>query len=124
MAIGKFTLPICDGCRKPWLPDGWTPESDPRAYDAEQKAAGGRTLRCGKCKTSGWDREYSSEQRKNSSPSVVDMPKVPEEVFVFAAAVREHVEMIIGSLPDPIVQVSRCKHRLMHCPICNPQEAA
>lgn len=113
MAIGKFTLPICDGCRKPWLPDGWTPESDPRAYDAEQKAAGGRTLRCGKCKTSGWDREYSSEQRKATV-----------EVAVNPFDPTKTIEMPRNVDLNKTLTQARCKHRLMHCPICNPQEAA
>ena len=59
MAVGTYTLPICDGCKLPWLPTGWTQDSDPRNL-----AAGAKPLRCGKCKSSGWDREHNAEMRK------------------------------------------------------------
>ena len=61
MAVGTFTLPICDGCKLPWLPVGWSQESDPRVLPK-----GAKPLRCGKCKSSGWDREHNAEMRKVS----------------------------------------------------------
>jgi len=46
-------------CR--WLPVGWSQDSDPRVLPK-----GAKPLRCGKCKSSGWDREHNAEMRKVS----------------------------------------------------------
>ncbi len=83
MAVGTYKLPICDGCKLPWLPVGWTQDSDPREYDAKQKTSGGKPLRCGKCKSSGWDRVHNAEMRHISvSVTPSDPPAAVEKVSV------------------------------------------
>lgn len=66
MAVGTYKLPICDGCKLPWLPVGWSQDSDPRVLPK-----GAKPLRCGKCKSSGWDREHNKAVR--NSVEMVDM---------------------------------------------------
>jgi hypothetical protein len=112
MAIGIYKLPVCDSCGLPWLPTKWTPDSDPRDP--------AKTLRCGKCKSSGWDREHNAEVRKEENvprETFVEQPTVPDEVFEMANTIQEHAEDISGG-------ARRCRHRMTNCPICNPPEAA
>lgn len=60
MAVGIYKLPICDGCKLPWLPVGWTQDSDPRNLPE-----GSKPLRCGKCKSPNWDRNHTREGKAN-----------------------------------------------------------
>jgi hypothetical protein len=71
MAVGIYTLPICDGCKLPWLPVGWTQDSDPRNPE--------KPLRCGKCKSIGWDREFVKAQKEGIA--AIDVSGPP---FVYA----------------------------------------
>jgi hypothetical protein len=128
MAIGTYILPICDTCKQPWLPNGWTQDSDPR-----NPPPGTKPLRCGKCKkqsgrhaenaTGGWDIEYVLKMREQSAPSV-DIDETmdiknwrPVEMVQAENASRGTIE-----LPEPANR--RCKHRMTNCPICHPKEAA
>ena len=143
MAVGIYKLPICDGCKLPWLPTGWQQDSEPREHDAKQKAAGGKTLRCGKCKSGGWDREYNAKMRKAESkpesPAVVE--DVAQEEEVIDPATYLEASDTNGSHPDTVLiahfdvaiatqddseekNERRCKHRMTKCPICHPAEAA
>lgn len=69
MAVKTFNLPVCDVCGKVWLPDEFTisnkisARQDPRAYDAARKKNGLTPLRCGKCKSYRWDREFIGDRR-------------------------------------------------------------
>lgn len=118
MAVGTYKLPICDGCKLPWLPVGWTLESDPRTHV-------GKPLRCGKCKSIGWDKEYTAALRKEATELAVNpfdptkTIEMPRNVALNEAL--EHVDVPRGT-PQP--QRTRCKHRMTDCPICSPKEAA
>lgn len=106
MAAGIYTLPICDGCKLPWLPVGWTQDSDPRNPE--------KPLRCGKCKSIGWDREFVKQQKE----SVV----VLEGVAALGLSTEPLSPVAITEVPA--VKKSRCKHRMTDCPICHTKEAA
>jgi hypothetical protein len=125
MAVGIYKLPICDSCGLPWLPNKWKPSSDPR----DPK----RPLRCGKCKSSGWDREHNAESRKEVIEEAVETvsltefapfhPVNPENLADVEAAKEANrlAEYVKVSVPRG---ASRCRHRLDNCPMCNPPEAA
>lgn len=126
MAVGLYKLPICDGCETPWLPQKWTPESDPRDP--------ARPLRCGKCKSSGWDRKHNAEAREEAADVQVrsGSEAAAENVLEMPRGIDEEIEEEEGesqdvheSLPSPNAArgAIRCKHRMTNCPICNPPEA-
>ena len=145
MAVGTYKLPICDGCKLPWLPVGWTQDSDPR-----QLPEGAKPLRCGKCKTIGWDREHvkamkaemietavspfdpskTIEMPRNvalnevmASNEVVFAPVDPEACAdVEAAQEAYRLSSYVKLVPEP--RAKRCRHRLTDCSICHPKEAA
>ena len=122
MAIGIFILPICDACHRPWLPDGWKPGDDPRTL------AGGRTLRCGKCKSSGWDREYNAAQRKKESLAAVPQVSLDDVRATVCGLSENPSPALLEALSAPPRAATpprrRCKHSLYSCPECHPQEAA
>jgi hypothetical protein len=66
MALKAFLVPVCDVCGKAWLPEEGPAREDPRKYDATQRANSLLPLRCGKCKSVGWDREYTGDRRKRN----------------------------------------------------------
>jgi hypothetical protein len=115
MAVGIYKLPICDSCGLPWLPNKWKPSSDPR----DPK----RPLRCGKCKSSGWDREHNAEVRKEAVEEVVNPFDATKTVELSRNTALNDVLTLQapGSVPRG---ASRCRHRLDNCPMCNPPEAA
>jgi hypothetical protein len=106
MAVGTYTLPICDKCKLPWLPVGWTQDSDPRGPE-------GKDLRCGKCKShsgrhkenawGGWDGEFAAKVRETS----VEIAVTPFDAT--------------GGTQD--TPVRRCRHRMVNCPLCKPEAA-
>ena len=121
MAIGTYTLPICDLCKLPWLPVGWKQDTDPRAPN-------GKPLRCGKCKSIGWDREYVKADKSGNvaqtdrAPTASDAPEV-------IPSVATQVEEVAGATPavptsSKSVKTQRCKHRMTNCPVCHPKEVA
>ena len=128
MAVGTYTLPICDGCKLPWLPVGWTQDSDPRALPA-----GVKPLRCGKCKSIGWDREHvKAEKNGTAAPvalnevmeaeSLVFMPLDPEaHADVEAAQEASRLASYVKLVPEP--RKTRCRHRMTNCPLCKPEAA-
>jgi hypothetical protein len=149
MAVGIYTLPICDGCKLPWLPVGWTQDSDPRNL-----REGTKPLRCGKCKSIGWDREFVKQQKAEATETAVspfDSTKtieMPRNVALNEALDHEDGRKITTIHADPSTgiptmietveemsieeakrrypgaKISRCKHRMTDCPICHPKEAA
>jgi hypothetical protein len=116
MAVGIYTLPICDGCKLPWLPTGWKQDSDPRNPK--------KPLRCGKCKSSGWDRDYKAETAETLDRGFT--PASPDDRKVISELMRE-VEEHNGSSPVESVPrgTIRCKHRMKteNCPICSKETA-
>jgi hypothetical protein len=60
MAVGTYTLPICDRCKRPWLPNKWKQDSNPRGPE-------GSGLRCGKCKSLGWDRKHEEQVKRDTN---------------------------------------------------------
>lgn len=110
MATGTYILPICDGCKLPWLPVGWTQDSDPRSLPE-----GAKPLRCGKCKSLGWDREYAKRAREQ----IVD-PYAKTRADISRALATAEAQMI----EMPSATTRRCRHRLTNCSICHPEEAA
>ena len=118
MAVGIYKLPVCDGCKLPWLPVGWTPESDPR-----QMPEGTKPLRCGKCKSPNWDREFA---------------KKPKEEDVFDPEIGAEASDTNGSRPNVVLEAlfestnapvatstnPRCRHRMTNCPICHSEASA
>jgi hypothetical protein len=145
MAVGTYTLPICDGCKLPWLPVGWTQDSDPRSLPSETKP-----LRCGKCKSPNWDREFVKQAKEAATETAVnpfDLTKTVEILRNTALnEVMEKNELVFSPLnPEacgdiaaaqeanrlasyvklvPENRAYRCKHRMTDCPICHPKEAA
>jgi hypothetical protein len=63
MAVKPYILPVCDKCGRPWLPDGWEPESDPRVIERLRREKGQPPLRCGYCKQAGWDKNFVGDRR-------------------------------------------------------------
>jgi hypothetical protein len=140
MAVGIYTLPICDGCKLPWLPVGWTQDSDPRNPE--------KPLRCGKCKSIGWDREFVKAQKAETTETAVnpfdptkeiEMPRnvALNDALSKIVAVEMPATMgVDGDIHPPSVSYknvprgtsdapkTRCKHRMTDCPICHPKEAA
>ena len=141
MAVGTFTLPICDLCKLPWLPVGWTQDSHPRSLPA-----GVKPLRCGKCKTAGWDREHVAQAKQDAAIEDVgsssngrtpgfdpadagSSPAEPTSLDLYAetratAEAQMPEDVPRGTLEMPPLTTRRCKHRMTNCPICNPKEAA
>lgn len=111
MAVGIYKLPVCDGCKLPWLPVGWTQDSNPRNLPA-----GTKPLRCGKCKSPNWDREFV-KQSNEEPPALVQQT---EEVSLDRCLPGEIslTEPAILSLVNP-----RCRHRMTNCPICHSEAA-
>lgn len=116
MAVGTYTLPICDGCKLPWLPVGWTQDSDPRNLPE-----GSKPLRCGKCKSIGWDREYVKQQKADQTETAVS-PFDPTKTV----ELPRNTALNDALSPEPASPTlrARCKHRMTECPICHPKEAA
>jgi hypothetical protein len=144
MAVGTYTLPICDGCNLPWLPVGWQQDSDPRNLPE-----GSKPLRCGKCKSAGWDKLHNAEERKAANETAVNpldptktielprnvalneameavgavfMPLDPEanadvEAAQEASRLASYVKLV-SEAPKP-----RCRHRMTDCPLCKPEAA-
>ena len=136
MAVGTYTLPICDGCNLPWLPARWKQDSDPRNLPT-----GTKPLRCGKCKSIGWDREHNKRVKMEATETAVntidptktvEMPRnvalegaidgIPEDSDVPAHVYPTYGGIDRSRIPEP--PKTRCKHRMTNCPICNPKEAA
>lgn len=69
MAIEVIVLPKCDVCGELWLPQPGLARDDPRKYDAERRAKGEPPLRCGKCKSPQWDRNYTGDRRRKHPPA-------------------------------------------------------
>lgn len=115
MAVGTYKLPICDGCKLPWLPVGWTQDSDPRHL-----AEGAKPLRCGKCKTIGWDREHMKEMKKIEEIVNDQISAVANGTDEIAAEAAVLVAKSMGIT----LRAKRCRHRLTDCSICHPKEAA
>jgi hypothetical protein len=117
MAVGNYKLPVCDGCRLPWLPTGWKQDSDPR-----QMPEGSKPLRCGKCKSPNWDREFV---KKAKEEKVFD-PEIGMQASdtngsrpnVVLEALLESTTMSIAIPIKP-----RCVHRMTTCPICHSEPA-
>lgn len=139
MAVGTYKLPICDGCKLPWLPVGWTQDSDPRNPD--------KPLRCGKCKSIGWDREFTKQQKADATSPVeihetLDVEnwrpvetavnpfdptktiQMPRNVALNEVLQADAVKAVDEYLEKRGVTRVRCKHRMTDCPICHPKEAA
>ena len=122
MAVGIYKLPICDGCKLPWLPVGWTQDSDPRNLPE-----GSKPLRCGKCKSSNWDKEHKNNPQSSVddfqskiSTRLSDMVAGDDENAAEAALIVAKACEIPISTP---VAPPRCRHRLTHCPICHVEAA-
>jgi len=67
MAVKPYILPVCDKCGSPWLPADWTPEDDPRVHERERRDKGEPPLRCGKCKSVGWDAVFVGDRRRKDN---------------------------------------------------------
>lgn len=153
MAVGTYNLPICDLCELPWLPVGWTQDSDPRNL-----REGAKPLRCGKCKSIGWDREFVKQQKVAVDvvqPSELNVDPAAEEISDCLTVYVETTEMAVNPFdPTEMIEMPRnvalneallkhnalkavdeylekrgvtrirCKHRMTDCPICHPKEAA
>ena len=125
MAVGTYTLPICDGCKLPWLPVGWSQDSDPRNLPS-----GAKPLRCGKCKSSGWDRAHNKAIR--NSVEMIDMASDGKITTIHMdvstgnpTMIETFEEMSIDEANRRYPDIkTRCIHRMTNCPICNPTEAA
>lgn len=96
MAVEQFQLPMCDVCGEAWLPLQNEARQDPRKYDAKQRRDGLPPLRCGKCKSPNWDRNFTGDRRRK------DPAATP-----------------LKAVPAPGASPVRCKHGLLHCPQCH-----
>ncbi len=85
MAIGTFRLPICDVCGEPWLPRAGPERDNPETCK-----------RCGKCKTTGWNRKAVGGRRKGPMGLAI----APRATVVDGIATFRRV----GESP-PVVQV-------------------
>jgi hypothetical protein len=103
MALIKMTLPQCDLCEEVWLPEKGPARDNPRKYDAQQRAAGEPPLRCGKCKATGWDRNFTGDRRR----------KDPKKTSPKKLSRVQAAEVVAKKAP-----VKRCKHGLLHCAQC------
>ncbi len=118
MAVGTYTLPICDGCKLPWLPVGWTQDSDPRNVPH-----GTKPLRCGKCKSPNWDREFVKQAKADATEGdVAQMVRAQDEPAVDTSLAEKASPdpEVAGSIPA-VSTNPRCKHRMTDCPICHPK---
>ena len=112
MALKAFVLPVCDVCGKAWLPEEGPARDDPRAFDRKQRADGNPPLRCGKCKSIGWDRNYTGDRRRKNPHELQEQEasKPPKKRRVGTKS--EH--------RTPRQVSKRCrKHRLLHCAQCH-----
>ena len=146
MAVGTYTLPICDGCKLPWLPVGWTQDLDPRNVPR-----GTKPLRCGKCKSPNWDREFVKQAKDNATETVVspldptktiEMPRNValnealeggKKITTIHADPTTGIPTMIETVEEMLIEEAkrrypdakiRCKHRMSDCPICHPKEGA
>lgn len=125
MAVGTYKLPICDGCGLPWLPVGWTQDADPRNLPE-----GSKPLRCGKCKSAGWDKLHNAEVRKEASdPSAVRTEVVgpliytPANVGIPDEELSDDEFRTRYAITASVERVKRCRHRMTNCPICTAEAA-
>ena len=121
MAVVQMNIPWCDNCNLPWMPGdrARTPEQrermmeiarDPRAYHRKLLAQGKTGLRCGKCKSAHWDKEYE-ESLKSGGKEVVATICTP----IVSPETREAATAMARAVSDLI----RCeKHGLLECPEC------
>lgn len=120
MALKAFVLPVCDVCGQAWLPEPGPAREDPRKYDREQRAAALPPLRCGKCKATGWDRNYTGDRRRKN-PHELTEGKHAAPTRTAKKLHVEHKPRTKGVSHKTAPRVERCrKHLLVHCPQCHP----
>jgi hypothetical protein len=107
MAVQSFNLPVCDVCGEPWLPQKGPAREDIRKWDAEQRAVG-KKVRCGKCKSEHWDRDFVFEAHPVQEVIMPDLSMVELTYIV----------------DNPRNHPGRCRHRELNCSICHPKPAA
>ena len=125
MAIRSYNLPVCDGCSRPWLPDGWTPESNPRGPEGEK-------LRCGKCKSKGWDRNYKALWKEMLKEPEEYLPKNPtleqvDKCHREFGRITQEQPVVISEILDvkDWSPVNLCRHRRIQgaCKVCKEAES-
>lgn len=121
MAVVQMNIPWCDNCQRPWLPDshGRTADSkermmeitrDPRAYNRKLVAQGKVGLRCGKCKSKLWDREYEESLKAGGSEVVAS---------ICAPIASPETRDALVEVARAVTNMIRCeKHGLLDCPEC------
>jgi len=129
MGLKSRNLPVCDVCGKEWLPDEGPAREDPRGYAINQWLSGGVPVRCGKCKTPYWDREFTGVSSKSTLAAFIanrktDLPVLFDADKVDPAAVKVVTDYLNQNETEPAQRRFRCRHGLLSCPQCHKEVAA
>jgi hypothetical protein len=137
MGLNSRQLPVCDSCGKEWLPEEGPAREDPRGYAITRWLNGEPPVRCGKCKTPYWDREFTGVsskatleafiQRIKTEPFTIHneggaLPLPPIVVTSCGAQDPEFVKQIAPELVKAVLR-QRCRHGLLSCPQCSERAA-
>lgn len=99
MALIKVTLPLCDICGEPWLPDKRLPDGSKNpAYEFPELSK-----RCGKCKSMRWN--WKMKEALLKAEKAGKMTSFPSPV---------------KGKPPSVSRVKTCRHGLVRCPTCHP----
>jgi hypothetical protein len=126
MALIQMTLPLCDVCGEPFLPRKGPARDDPRGYNLLTKLDPKLPpMRCGKCKSFGWDSNFLGDRRKKSTvyPELATQPAGARPILR-ALQVKDERERQRKASPKAQSNRSRCKHQLYNCLICRPEARA
>jgi hypothetical protein len=126
MALKAYTLPVCDVCGEAWFPEKGPARDDPRAYDQNQRAQGLPPLRCGKCKSFGWDRIYKGDKRRKN-PHEYPMPPIGTAHHPLPKKKKSAPQRATKKRRGSVLEMrprKRCNHGLLHCPQCHTNQQA
>lgn len=125
MGLKNRALPICDVCGEEWLPAKGFSREDPRKYDAQQRAQKQPPLRCGKCKSPQWDRNFAGDRRRKEhrAKSEVGFEEPASDGLTPAALVRTEaaaLEALAARLDGPMApEFERALELILNCGQCN-----
>lgn len=149
MGLNSRQLPVCDSCGKEWLPEEGPAREDPRGYAITRWLNGEPPVRCGKCKTPYWDREFTGVSSKATLEAFIDRMKKANTVIdnwaersgvtftdeappphalpavVVTSCGAQDPEFVKQIAPELVKAVlrQRCRHGLLSCPQCSERAA-
>ena len=121
MGLKSFNLPVCDVCNEAWLPAAGPARDNIRAF-AEAQAVKGKKVRCGKCKSPYWDKNYKNAAHEVAAGSEIVPPIEQKDVVATVCGLSENPSPLLLKSLGAVVKAATgklCRHRLMNCEICS-----